>query len=184
MALGAVALLLHQRLAHEITGLSLTAVRALGSLCLLLVLTYCGLAAFARLPLRIGRWTLRMPPLRLALAQIAVGGLNFALVAACLHATLAAVGGVAYPTVVTTYVIANAAAIVSHVPGGLGVLESVVLFLLPKAQFVAALVMFRVVYFLVPLSIGLTAFLVTEAAFRRRGRDSRRGALGQTTRDR
>jgi uncharacterized membrane protein YbhN (UPF0104 family) len=60
------------------------------------------------------------------------------------------------------YVIAVATALVSHVPGGLGVIEAVVLHLLPAGQFIGALVMFRIVYFLVPLCLGLLALALAE----------------------
>lgn len=59
--------------------------------------------------------------------------------------------------------IANVAGFVSHVPGGLGVIESVVLFLLPDGDAIGALIVFRVVYFLVPLAIGSIVFAASEA---------------------
>jgi glycosyltransferase 2 family protein len=93
---------------------------------------------------------------------------NFTLVAACLHQVLAAVAEVSYPAVASAYAIANATALVAHVPGGLGVIEGVVLLLLPGAEIFGALVVFRFVYFLVPLAIGGTTFLVSEAVWRTR----------------
>jgi glycosyltransferase 2 family protein len=41
--------------------------------------------------IKVRSWSLQMPPLRLALAQVIVGTLNFACVAACFHQALAAV---------------------------------------------------------------------------------------------
>jgi uncharacterized membrane protein YbhN (UPF0104 family) len=109
-----------------------------------------------------------MPPLRLALGQVLIGSINFAFVAACLHQALAAVSDVAYPGVASVYVIANATALVSHVPGGLGVIESVVMYLLPQKDLIGPLLVFRFVYFLVPLGLGGTLFAVTELIYRRR----------------
>ena len=65
--------------------------------------------------------------------------------------------------------IANASALITHVPGGLGVIESVVAFLLPQARLIGALVAFRFIYFLVPLALGGGLFLLTEVALRSRG---------------
>ena len=48
--------------------------------------------------------------------------------------------------------------------------ETVVLFLLPHGQFIGALIVFRVVYFLVPLCIGIPLFAVTEFMFRQKRR--------------
>ena len=69
---------------------------------------------------------------------------------------------------ISVYVIANATALVSHVPGGLGVIESVVMHLLPQRDLIGALLVFRFVYFLAPLGFGSLLFLVTELIERRR----------------
>jgi uncharacterized membrane protein YbhN (UPF0104 family) len=122
-----------------------------------------------------------MPPLWIAAGQIAVGSINFAFVAACLDQALAAVTDVAYLGVASVYVIANATALVSHVPGGLGVIESVVMHLLPQRDLIGPLLVFRFVYFLAPLGFGCLLFLVTELIDRRR-RKSRAAAGGNEAR--
>ena len=86
--------------------------------------------------------------------------------AACLYEAIAAVADVGYFSVASVYVIANATALISHVPGGLGVIESVVAFLLPEAELIGALVAFRFIYFLLPLALGAGLFVVTELALR------------------
>jgi glycosyltransferase 2 family protein len=172
--LGGCALLLRSQLASEITGLNQGAVLALGVVCLALPLAYLALAAFNRKPLRVRKFVLEMPPLRLALGQIVVGPVNFAFVAACLHQTLAALDDVSYLAVAAVYVIAVVTALVSHVPGGLGVIETVVMFLLPQKEFIGALILFRVIYFFVPLCIGAPLFAVSELVFRQNGRRARR----------
>ena len=118
-----------------------------------------------------------MPPFRLALAQVLLGPLNFACVAACLAAAVTAASGATYLDVATAYVTGNVLALLSHVPGGLGVIEGVVMYLLPENGLIGPLILFRVIYFFVPLAIGLVAFVVTELVFRRSGPPSdRRGA--------
>ena len=117
-----------------------------------------------------------MPPLRLAIGQVMIGSINFAFVAACLHQALAAVADVAYLGVASVYVIANATALVSHVPGGLGVIESVVMYLLPQKDLIGPLLVFRFVYFLVPLGLGSILLAVTELFYRRRSRAYEAGA--------
>ena len=168
LVLGGAALLLRSGLAVEITGLSLPIVIILGIGCLTVPAIYLILAAFVRKTLRIRRWSLEMPPLPLAAGQVLIGSINFAFVAACLHQALAAVAEVAYLGVASVYVIANATALVSHVPGGLGVIESVVMYLLPEKDLIGPLLVFRFVYFLVPLGLGSILFAVTELFYRRR----------------
>ncbi len=172
MILGGAALLVRSDLAAEITGLQRPVVLGLGAACLLLAGVYVALAAFLRQPLTIRNWSLEMPPLRLALGQIVIGPANFACVAACLHQTLAAVAEVAYLGVASVYVIANTTSLISHVPGGLGVIESVVMFLLPQTDLIGALLTFRFVYFLAPLCLGGVLLAMTELVYRRRGSPS------------
>ncbi|HEX2135736.1 MAG TPA: lysylphosphatidylglycerol synthase domain-containing protein [Microvirga sp.] len=168
--LGGAALLLRSDLAQEITGLERRIILVLGTLCLVVPLAYLTLATIGR-PLRLRSWSLPVPRLRHALAQVVIGPLNFACVAACLHQALAAVADVTYLGVASVYVIANTAAILSHVPGGLGVIESVVIYLLPHADVIGPLLVFRFVYFLVPLLFGTLLLATSEAVFRlRRGK--------------
>ncbi|MFE1597773.1 lysylphosphatidylglycerol synthase domain-containing protein [Methylobacterium sp. ID0610] len=167
MALGAGALLLQPRLAQDITGLGRGAVIAVALSCLAGVGLYLAASAVRRRPLRFRRWSIALPPWPLALAQVAVGSVNFALVSACLHQVLAAVADVAYLGVASVFVIANAAVLVTNVPGGVGVIESVVVHLLPKTDVIGPLLAFRFVYFLVPLALGLLVFAGAEVVFRR-----------------
>lgn len=169
LTLGGAALLLRTSLAVEITGLRQPLVIALGIGCLAIPLIYLVLATLVRRPLRIRRWSLEVPSLRLAIGQVLVGSINFAFVAACLHQALAAIADVAYLGVASVYVIANATALVSHVPGGLGVIESVVMYLLPQADLIGPLLVFRFVYFLVPLALGGLLFATTELILGRQG---------------
>ena len=162
MVLGGAALILRPTLAQHVTGLSKPIIFAVGGLCLILPLVYLALCAQLRRPLRIRNWSFDMPVPRLALGQLLVGPINFALVAACLHQALAAAADVSYLSVAPVYVIANVTSLISHVPGGLGVIESVVMFLLPNAELIGALVVFRFVYFFVPLGIGSVVFAVAE----------------------
>jgi glycosyltransferase 2 family protein len=69
---------------------------------------------------------------------------------------------VSYLEVAAVYVLANVTSLISHVPGGLGVIEAVVLYLLPGANVIGALIAFRAVYFLLPLTIGAPLFGITE----------------------
>jgi glycosyltransferase 2 family protein len=164
-ALGGAALLLAPALAAETTGIPPQALRVLGAGCVAVALGYLGLAAVLRRPLRIRGWSIAMPTPRLAAAQLVIGPLNFACVAACLHQVLSAAAELSYLKVAAVYVVGLVTALISHVPGGLGVLESVVLFLL-GGELIGALLMFRAIYFLVPLCLGTALFALAELIWR------------------
>jgi uncharacterized membrane protein YbhN (UPF0104 family) len=139
-------------------GIGLLAVTAL----------YLALAAFVRAPLKIRSWTFQMPTLRIALAQVVIGTVNFALVSACLREVMATGGDVSYLKAVTAFTLANYAILITHAPGGLGVLEATVQHVMGDQASVGSLVAFRVIYFFIPLFIGLPLSLIVEAVFRAR----------------
>jgi uncharacterized membrane protein YbhN (UPF0104 family) len=161
-------LLLQVNMAAKLLGFSQTGAIALGATCLLLTALYAALAAVARRPFTIKHWVVSMPSLELALAQIFMGAINVCFVAAALYELLPPTAGIGYFAVTAVYVLADVASIVSHVPGGLGVLEVVMAHFLPLESVIGALVIFRVIYFLVPFMIGVVLFGAYELMLRRR----------------
>lgn len=108
---------------------------------------------------------LELPAGRLALLQVAMGAANWLIMSGLMFLLLQQ--KVAFPTVAGVLLVAAVAGVVAHVPAGLGVLEAVFVALLshqiPTHQLLAALVAYRVIYYLVPLAIATVAYLVTEA---------------------
>jgi uncharacterized membrane protein YbhN (UPF0104 family) len=170
LTLGGFASLIRPALVAEMFGVVPTVVGVVGVLLLLLVAIYLGLAAFVHRPVRIRNFQLPVPGLRLALGQIAVGTTDFLLVSAVLHQMLLASADIGYFPIAATFAMANAAAIITHVPGGLGVIEAIVLSLVPGANVVGALIAFRALYYLMPFFIGCAVLAITE--IRRRNRRS------------
>lgn len=156
-------------IAAELTGLPLWAVHIVGIGCLALSVAWLVLAALRRRPVRIFHWKVAMPSLRLAAMQIVIGTINFGLVAGALYQCIRSVAEARYGEVAAAYVIGNTAAIVSHVPGGLGVIEAVVTYLLPQANILSAVLLFRAVYYLLPLPLGLLSLAAAELYYRARG---------------
>jgi hypothetical protein len=165
-ALGGIAILLRPDLAQDMLRVERPVVLGVGGAFLAFPAAWLCLAATLRRPLGLGRWSLRMPTLRLAAAQLALGPLNFAFVAASLHQTISAVADLPYLATACVYVIGNIATLVTHVPGGLGIIESAVIFLLPHADLIGAVLVFRFVYFLVPLGVGSALFAAAELRWR------------------
>jgi glycosyltransferase 2 family protein len=166
--LGGSVLLVRHELIAELFGVGPRAMIILGLVLLTVVATYLALAAFVHRPIRIRNFELPVPPLKLALGQIVLGTLDPLLVSAVLHQMLKASAHIGFLPVAMCFVAANVAAIVSHVPGGLGVIEAVILSLVPGANVIGALVAFRAVYYLVPFVIGSLLFGATELLRRQR----------------
>lgn len=160
--LGGIASLARPDLVQKATGLGRPLVLAIGIASVSACVAYLALAKWRRKPLQLWKYQFEFPTLRVASAQLLVGVVNFSFVAACLHQALSATAEVEYLQTAAVYVLANVSWLVSHVPGGLGVLESVVLLLIPQGQIIGALLIFRFVYFLVPLALGLISLSLME----------------------
>jgi len=160
MGLAGVILTLRPQLELGAMALSPMAARGIGAACLLIVGAYILLAWRRRKPLRLRGHEFRLPDVRLAAAQVGVGTVNFAFVAATLYHLLA--GAASYGETVGAYVLANVSALVSHVPGGIGVLEYVVSSLVSEGNVIGALIAFRIVYFLIPLVLAISLLVTTE----------------------
>lgn len=162
--LGGIGLILFPAEAEGLIGMHGTMLLLFAAACLAVPVAYLVLCIFVRGTLQVRKWRLELPEWRLALAQIGIGTLNYALVAACLHQLLSALSEVAYLKTAAIYVISQTAALVSHVPGGLGVLEATVLYLMRGDEGIGALLAFRCVYFFLPLFLGMVLFFATAVA--------------------
>lgn len=159
-SLTGIALLFGPELGLGAIGLGQTTARIVGVACLAAIGLYLVLAWKLTAPLTLRGHEFRMPRVKIAALQVLVGTANFACVAGALHQLLA--GAASYPETVTAYALGNIAGILSHVPGGLGVLEFVIGSLLGHAAAIGALIVFRVLYFLLPLALGGTLLASTE----------------------
>ena len=130
--------------------------------------------------LRGGRMV-RMRGTRLRLPTPGVAGIQLALSLtgwSAIGAVLAWLipGDVGWLTVMPVVMVSAIAGIWSHVPGSLGVTEFVFLTLLghrvAEAELLAAVLVFRAVYYLAPLAAAASAFLWLELTVRRRGSPS------------
>ncbi|WP_052754974.1 phosphatidylglycerol lysyltransferase domain-containing protein [Lampropedia cohaerens] len=104
--------------------------------------------------LRWGSLQLALPSLPLALRQLLITGADTLFAALTLWFLLPG-GDLSWWTFFTFFMLALAAGVISHVPGGLGVFEVVMLTglggALSASSLAAALVLYRVVYYLLPL---------------------------------
>ena len=147
-------------------------VAALGALAAGSVVAYFLLNLLKRTPVPILRWQLKLPGAPLALAQITVASVDLCVTAAVLYVLLPAGASPGFITFLGLYLIALAAGVISNVPGGLGVFETVLLLLLPGVpphEALSALLAYRAIYYLLPFLIALAFVAAREAWLRRAG---------------
>ena len=141
-----------------------------GMLLLAAVCAYALWASLARGTVEIRGWALRAPGPAIGLTQIALGVLDLSLSCAVLWSLLPASAHVRYVTFLGVYAAAVIAGIISHVPGGAGVFEAIILLTLPAAPtdaLLGSLLAYRAVYYLVPLVFGTLLFGSKEVSAQR-----------------
>ena len=130
-------------------------VRALGLALLGLGLAYALLPFARKAPLRLGRFEVPVPTARLAAGQFVLSILDWGLAAAVLQALLPP-GAVPFGELLGAFLAAQIVGLVSHVPGGLGVFETLMVLglkpYLPATSVLTALVLYRAIYYLLPLA--------------------------------
>jgi phosphatidylglycerol lysyltransferase len=146
--------------AHEVADLIRIPALLLQSVAWLLLLAVGAFVVLSarRREIRVaGRWLVKLPPPGLALRQLAISALDLSASAAALWFLLPE-GVIDLPAFFAWYAMAVALGLISHVPGGLGVFEAVILLACggraPTEQILGALVLYRVIYYLLPLMLA------------------------------
>lgn len=138
---------------------------ALGLLMLAFVAAYVFGSWLHLRPLRIGRFQLQYPSLPIVARQLVIGPLELLAAAAIIYFALPSEGNPGYLVILGIFLVSFSIAQISHAPGGLGVLEVVFLTGLSEmdpAAVLAALLVFRLFYLIIPLMLGIVAVLAFE----------------------
>jgi len=146
--------------------------RAVGAGLLAFLAAYLGLSWFLgnRRGLRWRGHEWRLPAFRSALLQIALSAADWIAAAAVLWTLLPGESRLTPGRFLGAFLVAQAGGVVSQVPAGLGVFESLALTLLgsehPASSVAAALIVYRLIYYLGPLVLAAGLFSAREASDR------------------
>lgn len=138
----------------------------------IILVAACGFLAWGAMSkhkIGIGKYKIVMPGLRQAVLQILFSLLDILFAAVTLYILLpnAASSAIPFSTFVAVFAGAAVAAVLSHVPGGIGVFEAVILgafAALPDqtAGIAASLLAYRIVYYFLPLLAGISILIGVE----------------------
>ncbi len=155
-----------------------------GWMLMLAVVTYLVATIVRREPLRFRQLSLSLPSPGLAVQQLLISTVDWALAGAVLYVLLPP-SDLTFVTFLGSFLIAILLGMLSHVPGGIGVFEGLMVVLLrpylSSAQLLPALVVYRAVYYLLPFGLALVGLVVDEARQRREGVARASAWLGQVT---
>ncbi len=138
--------------------------QTLGGLFLSFVLLYLLATKLPPQKLKLWKWTFRMPTFQLAVVQIFVSFIDWFATAWSLYLLLPDALNITLFQFCALFLAAQVAGILSQIPGGLGVFEGALLFALGEpglnSSIVAALLLFRVIYYVLPLGFAVGAIAV------------------------
>ncbi len=160
VSISGVALLLEPRDTLALLRLPDALARSAGLLLLLAVATYLLWSLVRRgQPMRIGSWEFPVPSPRLTVAQVALATADWCAAGAVLYVLLPGHADIGFLPYLGIFVLAQFAGVLSNVPGGLGVFETLMLLLLgphvAADQTLAALLAYRAIYYLLPFTAAL-----------------------------
>ena len=130
-------------------------------------------------PRAIGRadWRIVLPSARSTLLQIGIGVLDLGFGALAMYTLLPAQPPIDFIPLLVIFVTATLLGFLSHAPGSLGILEAAMLVGLPdfpKEELLASLLIFRMLYFVLPLCLAAAILGLREVRLAAgRGGDSR-----------
>jgi uncharacterized membrane protein YbhN (UPF0104 family) len=136
-----------------------------GCLILALIALYVLGSLIGMRPLRTRWFQLHYPRPSIVLRQLIIAPVELLGAAGIIYFALPEAGNPGYVVILGIFLASFSAALLSHAPGGLGVLEFVFIAALPEmdpADVLAALAIFRLLYLLVPFVMALVVILVFE----------------------
>src|SRR6266853_6607090 len=105
-------------------------------------------------------WKVTLPSARLTLLQILIGVVDLGFCALAMFLLMPAQPGIDFVSLAVVFILATLLGFASHAPGSIGVFDAAMLVALPefgREQLVATLVVFRILYFLIPFGIAISA---------------------------
>ena len=127
-----------------------------------ILLALCGYVAWVSLaPRQVGRgpWAVVLPGGGLTLLQIAIGIVDLGFCALAMYILMPATPYIDFLSLAVVFILATLLGFASHAPGSIGVLDAAILLALPqfgRADLLATLLMFRLLYFVIPFMLSIT----------------------------
>src|ERR1700712_667128 len=104
-------------------------------------------------------WKVVLPSARLTLLQILIGVVDLGFCALAMYLLMPAQPDIDFVSLAVVFILATLLGFASHAPGSIGVFDAAMLVALPefgREQLLATLVVFRILYFLIPFGISIS----------------------------
>ena len=104
-------------------------------------------------------WKVVLPSARLTLVQILIGVVDLGFCATAMYLLMPAQPDIDFLSLAVVFILATLLGFASHAPGSIGVFDAAMLVALPqfgREQLLATLLVFRVLYFVIPFTIAIS----------------------------
>src|SRR6202451_626330 len=104
-------------------------------------------------------WKVVLPSARLTLVQIMIGVVDLGFCALAIYLLMPAQPGIDFISLAVVFILATLLGFASHAPGSIGVFDAAMLVALPqfgREELLATLVVFRILYFMIPFGIAIS----------------------------
>lgn len=153
-------------------GMEPFAIRAIGISFLFIITLYVFWSWMHNKTIKLFKWKLWPPDVKIALSQIGVSALDWALAGSVLYVLFPSHVELNFLPFLAVFCLAQVSGFSSQVPGGLGVFESVFIeFLTPEIPIttvLGTLLAYRGIYYLLPLAIGASTLGISELLRKKR----------------
>jgi len=171
--LGGVVFLFEPLMLPKVLHLHFASAQMLGRIFLAIVAAYLLWTVMGKRSVRIRDWEFSFPSAQLLVAQVVIASLDWALAGGVLYALLPKVPALSFPGFLGIYLLAQTGGLISQVPGGLGVFETIVVLLLsptlPASEILGVLLAYRSIYYLLPLFLAALLLVIQELLQRQEG---------------
>ena len=163
--------IIHPEAASAVDQLPPAANRAIGVILLALLAAYVIWVNMAERTFGRGGWSVTLPGGRLTLLQILIGVVDLTCCAGAMYMLMPAMPGLDFISLAVIFITATLLGFASHTPGGIGVFDATMLIALQqfnREELVGALLLFRLLYYIVPFALALAIVAFREFVFKPR----------------
>jgi uncharacterized membrane protein YbhN (UPF0104 family) len=104
-------------------------------------------------------WKVMLPSARLTLLQMLIGVVDLGFCATAMYLLMPAQPDIDFVSLAVVFILATLLGFASHAPGSIGVFDAAMLVALPqfgREQLLATLVVFRILYFMIPFGLAIS----------------------------
>ncbi len=135
--------------------------RLIGIGCVLAIFAYLSWLSLGENRRELGQngWKVVLPSARLTLLQVLIGVVDLSFCATAMYLLMPAEPHIDFMSLAVVFILATLLGFASHAPGSIGVFDAAMLVALPqfgREQLLATLLVFRVLYFVIPFGIAIS----------------------------